>query len=540
MVDPPPDSAGASTVARDSFTVGVWTALTRVTGLARVVVAGAVFGPTFLANIYQSTNLLPNLLNQLLAGPLIAAVLIPPLVRYLDRSDQAGAQRFANASLGLVLTAFVVAGVFALVAGPVFVRLLTLGVEDQIRGDAQRVTWILLLLLVPQVILYGLIGVATAAQQARGRFRLPAAAPLVENLGIIVTLIFLARAGGSGLEVDGVSTDQLFLLGIGTTVSVAAHALVQWLGARGAGLTLRPTLGWRTPEVRSIMRLAVPSIGSASLEVGIFWAAIIVAGLIPGGVLALQMGVLFSALPFAVAARPIGIALLPRLTRLRRVDSPRLFEEYRAALGLILLLSLPATFGLVAISGSLAKAVAVGTMSTPEGVHLMRVAIASAALAIVPGAVFELARQGAYSARDARSPFYGGVIRAVVIAPGIAAAAFAEGTNTLLILGLATGIADAAAAGYLDRRVRALAPPAYVLGRWLLRQLVTAAVAGLAAWVVSAGLATLDDSRLVTSLAVAAGGATGFIVYAAAQLSLGAPELDAFGVGLPARLRRRA
>ena len=253
------------------------------------------------------------------------------------------------------------------------------------------------------------------------------------------------------------STDQLFLLGIGTTVSVAAHALVQWLGARGAGLTLRPTLGWRTPEVRSIMRLAVPSIGSASLEVGIFWAAIIVAGLIPGGVLALQMGVLFSALPFAVAARPIGIALLPRLTRLRRVDSPRLFEEYRAALGLILLLSLPATFGLVTISGSLAKAVAVGTMSTPEGVHLMRVAIAYSALAIVPGAVFELARQGAYSARDARSPFYGGVIRAVVIAPGIAAAAFAEGTNTLLILGLATGIADAAAAGYLDRRVRALA-----------------------------------------------------------------------------------
>ncbi|MDA0350947.1 MAG: oligosaccharide flippase family protein [Chloroflexi bacterium] len=540
MADEMTGDPGASTVARDSMTIGIWAVATRVTGLARLVATGAILGPTFLTNIYQSTNVVPNLLNELLAGPLIAAVLVPPLVRYFEKHQDAEARRFANAALGLVLATFAVTIVLALVGGPLFVRLLTLGVGDELSSDARRVAWVLLLLMLPQALLYGTIAVAMAAQQARGRFAIPAAAPLVENLGIVITLLAVIRFHGTGFEVDEADTGLLLLLGGGTTLSVAAHALVQWVGAQRAGLPLWPTVHWRDPEIRSVIRLAIPSIGSASIGILLVWSGIIVAGIVPGGVVAFQTGVMFATLPSALITRPISTALLPRLARLRMGDPARLFEEYRTALGVVLFMAFPAALGLVAISGVLAKGMAFGSMATPDGVELLRLGIAGAALRVVPGAVFEVAWQVAYSARDARSTFEATIIRAIAIIPGLAIAAWVGGATMILILGLNSGIADSAASGYLDRRVRAAAAPSRTLRKWLPRQLVGAIIAGVAAWAVATGLDSLVDSRLGAWLAIAAGGGAGLLAYVAVQLPSGLHELDAFGVRIPQRLRALA
>jgi len=51
----------AASAAGDSITVAVWTLVSRITGLLRFAVVGAVLGPTFFGNTYQFTNSLPNL-----------------------------------------------------------------------------------------------------------------------------------------------------------------------------------------------------------------------------------------------------------------------------------------------------------------------------------------------------------------------------------------------------------------------------------------------------------------------------------------------
>src|SRR5712691_2799625 len=64
-----PESFGDETTK--SFGVAGWTLVSRVTGLMRVVVAGAILGPTFFANIFQATNTVPNLTYNLMAGTLL-------------------------------------------------------------------------------------------------------------------------------------------------------------------------------------------------------------------------------------------------------------------------------------------------------------------------------------------------------------------------------------------------------------------------------------------------------------------------------------
>ena len=63
----------------------------------------------------------------------------------------------------------------------------------------------------------------------------------------------------------GVPNGEVLLLGLGCTGAVALHAGLQWLGARRAGVRVRPTAGWRDPEVRDVLR-RVGAGGGAGFE----------------------------------------------------------------------------------------------------------------------------------------------------------------------------------------------------------------------------------------------------------------------------------
>jgi putative peptidoglycan lipid II flippase len=54
------DMSQAASAAGDSMTVAAWTMLSRITGLLRFAVVGAVLGPTFFGNTYQFTNSEPR------------------------------------------------------------------------------------------------------------------------------------------------------------------------------------------------------------------------------------------------------------------------------------------------------------------------------------------------------------------------------------------------------------------------------------------------------------------------------------------------
>ncbi|MGH7745504.1 MAG: hypothetical protein ACREQ5_12045, partial [Candidatus Dormibacteria bacterium] len=67
--------------ARNSATVAGWTLFSRATGLLRVVVIGAVLGPTYFANCFQAGYVVPSIVFTLIAGPVLAMVLVPAVVR---------------------------------------------------------------------------------------------------------------------------------------------------------------------------------------------------------------------------------------------------------------------------------------------------------------------------------------------------------------------------------------------------------------------------------------------------------------------------
>ncbi|HKY16748.1 MAG TPA: lipid II flippase MurJ, partial [Microthrixaceae bacterium] len=304
-------SPGHDTLTTDTATVAGWTVVSRATGFLRVVTIAAVLGPTYFGNTFQALNLLPNLTYELLAGGLISALLVPALVRRGVSGDRSEVARFASGFLGTALVLFGLVAIMLVLIGPLVLRMFGLGVRDQAALELQRnAGWLLLALVMPQLPLYGVVGTAAAVQNARGRFAFPAGAPVIENVGVVITLLVSAIAFGTGRDLDEVSSSQVLVLGLGSTISVAVHAGVQWWGARRCGITLIPRAGWRDPEVRSLARLARPSLGIAALIGVRYLALVVVASSVRGGVVAFTMAINFFNLPIALGAKPVATALL--------------------------------------------------------------------------------------------------------------------------------------------------------------------------------------------------------------------------------------
>jgi len=517
-------------LAGNSLAVAGWTSVSRVTGFGRVAVTAAVLGPTYLGNIYQATNVVPNYLYSALTGPLFATLLVPPLVRHIDARDRRAEEDLVGAFLGLAVLVFTAVAILVLAAGPLLLRLLTLGVEDPAVGAAQRrVGWLLLLMLLPQVVLYAIAFTAEAVMNAHGRFALAAAAPAVENLGIMATLVAVAVLFGTDTPVQDVSMRQLWLLGLGTTAGVGLHAVTQCWGARRVGVRLIPRMGWRNPEVQAIIRRAVPSLGYSGLNALRGFGPLVVANRVPGGVVAFDLARHFALLPVALGARPIAVALLPRLSRLYHRGRLQDFrDELVRGVSLMLFVAVPAAVAYVALARPLASAISLGEMASGAGVALIAAAIGALGPSVVGEGGFFIATHSSYARHDARSPLYAMLIRTGVVAVGmLVASLLTNGIAVLVALGLFTSAADLAAACHLGNRLgRDLPRTGERFAPSLLRALVASLLMAGPAFLVATHLPGHLDSRWGEQIGLVAAILTGVVIFVGIQWLWRSPELS--------------
>ncbi len=447
---------GWPTLVGDSATIAAAAALSRITGLLRIVVAAAVLGSTVLGDLFVAVNVLPLVLYDIFAGSAISSVLVPPLVRLLDRDDRTAARRFSANALGLICGAMAIVAVGAVLGRSLIAAALTAGVDPSLSTDAVAVGGVLLALIVPQLVLYAAIGVFVSIQHANRRFFVPSAAPIVENLGLLATIAVAGHRYGGGVEVDGAPLGLILTLGIGSGLSVTAHALIQLVGAVRALGRLRVGFAWRDTEMGRLVGPARSSFGWSSTIAARQFALVVAAGFAgAGGVQAFEIATLAYFIPVALVGRPIASAALPRLAG--SADRPgELLAGYRTTLRLAGWLALPAGAALVLLSGPLADVIGQGRFSDAEATRLLMFGLAGLGIGATGEALFELARQTLMAYRSGVGLGGSTWIRAVVAAVGIPLVVVVlDGAPVLLGLGLVVSLGDLAALVAIHRVLRA-------------------------------------------------------------------------------------
>lgn len=537
--DPKAISFGSSAdTAGDSLTVAAWTVISRVTGVAKIAAIGAVLGPTFFGNTFQFTNSLPNLVYYgFLAGSLFSSLLVPALVRHIDAGDGSASERVAGGFLGMTLVALAVLTPVVVALGPLLLRVAAPG---RVGAAQERVGFLLIIMFVPQVFFYAVIGTATAVMNASRRFALAAAAPALENVGIIAVLVATTWIFGSESSLEHVPTGELLLLGLGTTGAVALHAVTQWWGARRAGVLLVPRAGWRNAEVRVVIRRTMPSLAQASLYVIQLLAILLVVNRVPGGVVAFQIGLNFYTLAVAIGATPVALSLLPRLARIHVQGDMALFRDTMVrgfALGLFV--TVPAAVGLLTLAAPLARAVSFGRMGSATGVAMVEVTIATLAMGVIAQTIFMIGMYASYARKDTRSPLRSMFVQAATCLALLTGALFLHGTAVVGAAGLAFSTSMIVAACHLnaDVRRRAWGGSARLLPS-AARIAVGAAVMAAPAWLTAIVLTHVVSGQLGDWLALFAATAVGCATFVGVQALWRTPELSWVTGGLAHMLGR--
>ena len=241
----PEERAHRRRLARSTAVFGAATALSRVLGLVREMIAAPTFGAAGKINAFTVAFQIPNLVRALVADTALSGAFVPVFSELLEKGERLRAWRVASTIFWLVLLITTgLTAVFVLIA-PLIVELFgTPGGSFDLAVGLSR-------LLFPIVIMLGLSGIIVGILNAYDHFTVPALTPVAWNLVIILGLVFGVPAASS-------EDAQLYIYAGSIVLATLVQLLlpVPWL--RGLDGRLRVVLDWRDPAVRRFFVLMLP------------------------------------------------------------------------------------------------------------------------------------------------------------------------------------------------------------------------------------------------------------------------------------------
>ncbi len=303
--------AGAGSVV---LSLAGLTLASRVIGFGRSVVFSKTVGDTCLGDAYNAANTLPNLLFEVVAGGVLAGVVVPVVARHVAAGRREQSARTVSALVTWTLLVLSPAALVALVGAPLYGRLLA---SPGCSGSASSIA-ALLVVFAPQVWLYGLAVVSAGVLQAHARFLAAAAAPLVSSLVVVSAyLAFAAVAPASARDnLGALTTTATAVLGWGTTLGVLALAACTLVPLARLGVPVRPRLRFAEGDRGVILRIAGAGlVGLVLQQLSVLvtsWAAQRSGD--PGALTRFSWANALYLLPYAVLVAPLLQTVFPRLS----------------------------------------------------------------------------------------------------------------------------------------------------------------------------------------------------------------------------------
>lgn len=294
--------------------VAALTLTSRVLGFGRSLVFSKTVGDTCLGDAYNAANLLPNVLFEIVAGGVLAGVVIPVVARHVGGARAAETTRTTSALITWTLIVLTPAALVAFFGAHLYAA--AFGAASCPSGAATLAS--LLVMFVPQIWLYGLAVVSAGVLQAHGRFLAAAAGPLLSSVVVIGAYLLFARLAPTQASSDLrlLPTEALRALGWGTTLGVVALALTTLLPLQRMGLRLRPRLRFAAGDTAVILRIAAAGVAGLVMQqlslLLINWAAKQTGD--PGALTRFSWANAVYLLPFAVLVAPLLQMVFPRLS----------------------------------------------------------------------------------------------------------------------------------------------------------------------------------------------------------------------------------
>jgi putative peptidoglycan lipid II flippase len=385
-------------LARSAGLIGLATLSSRLLGVVRNAVLANIFGVGLAMDAYNVATRLPSLLRELFAEGAMSAAFVPTFTRALERGGREAAWRLGSQVINALLVAtgaLVLLGIAF--AGPL-VGLYGAGYADEPEKLALTVS--LTRITLPFLTLIALAAALMGMSNALRRFFLPALSPAMFNVVII------ASAVASAWVSPWLGVDPIYGLAVGFVLGGFGQMAVQWPALRRDGYRHRWVLDVRDPAMREVLMLMGPgALGQAGAQINLLVNTYLATHEIEGAVTYLNWAFQLMYMPIGIFGVSVATASIPDMARhAARGAHDAMRSTVSSAMRLMLMLSVPAAVGLVAIAVPIVElTLQTGAFGRDDTLHVAR-ALIFYAPGLIGYSTVKILTPGFYALQDARTP----------------------------------------------------------------------------------------------------------------------------------------
>jgi putative peptidoglycan lipid II flippase len=448
---------------KSSLVVGVMTMLSRVMGLARDVVFANFFGASAGADAFFVAFKIPNFFRRLFAEGAFSQAFIPVLADYKRQNIHEVRRLLASVAgvLGFILLVFTFVGV---IGAPWITALFAPGFIDEPEKYALAAQ--MLSITFPYLMLISLTAFAGAVLNSYGNFAVPAFTPVLLNLVLIASALFLAPR----IDIPVIS------LAWGVLFAGVLQFFFQFPFLLKKGLLPRPRLDYQHEGVQRICKLMVPALFGVSVsQINLLLDTVLASFLTTGSVSWLYYSDRLVELPLGVFGIAIATVILPALSANHAEKSDADFSSTMDwALRMVILVGAPAALALVYLAEPLITTLFHYGALSEHDVAMAAMSLQAYAVGLLAFMLIKVLAPGYFSRQDMKTPVKIGI--------------YAMLANMLLNLALIWSLKHVGLA--LATSLSAVLN-AFLLYRGLRAQHVYVATAGWALFIVRIGFALI-------------------------------------------------
>lgn len=380
-------------IIRRTGTVGGLTLVSRIFGLIRDMVIAYAFGAANTADAFFVAFRIPNLLRRFFAEGALTISFVPVFSAYLkkDREEARVVVDVSFTVLTMVLIGVVMAGI---ILAPWIVDLMAYGFKDDPAKYA--LTVLLTRIMFPFILLVSLAGLCMGILNSVKHFAIPAAAPIMLNIGIILGALALAKVIAP--TILGLAFGVL----IGGILQFGIHLPALWK------YRLFPRLNFKAshPAVKQILPLmGASAYGAAVYQINIIVMTLLASFLAEGSVSWLWYAGRIMEFPLGIFGISLATVLLPTMSDHAADGNHEMMRQtLNYGLRMSFFLTLPAMAGLIVLSEPITRVIFQHGTFTPLATIATSQALIYFALGLPFVAAVRVTTNAFFSVRDSRTP----------------------------------------------------------------------------------------------------------------------------------------
>lgn len=372
----------------------------RVLGLIRDRMLNARFAPDELG-VYFAAFRLPNLIFELLVMGALTSAFIPVFTKYLTQKNEKEGFGMAASLINLSIVVLTVVSIPILIWAKEISRFLAPGFSN---SEIIQMASFTRIMVISQVLPLLIGNFFTGILQSYNLFLVPALAPVVYNVGIIIGIVFLTSSFGLYGPVIGVAIGALLFLCIQFPLIAAVgykHRLEFNLRHRGVRDVLRliapRTLGLAVSQIDSTVDLMLSSLLGATM------------------VTVFNFAQQLQQLPVGLFGVTVAQAALPTLSTASAKDDMNGFKKsIISGIHQILFFVLPVSAMFIVLRIPVVRLVFGASRFTWEATVLTGMTLSMFAISIFAQSVVTVLARGFYALYDTKTPVTVGIVSIVI------------------------------------------------------------------------------------------------------------------------------